>query len=233
LTTIESHLSRLTDTITQSANQDGTLSDVPLLQAASDRGCFDDDENDNRSESSSLHTDDSTDFHVLCKQVDMAGRYHGLSSLVVLCNQFRFRLCSLSACSALLRDELQNLCETASVTEPFPPYGDQPLIHLLPKQQSITAIECFLENVDCTTDIFVQSNLVGNLERVYSNITNPENDTWAICFQAITLLVLGMEITAQTNNALFGDFARSILPSRAALVNSRLLTTPKLINVQG
>ncbi|KAH8813017.1 hypothetical protein F5884DRAFT_320679 [Xylogone sp. PMI_703] len=230
LTTIESHLSRLTDIFAQSANQDGTLSDVPFLQPPSDQRSFDDGENDNSSESSSLHTDDSTDFHILYKQVDMAGRYHGLSSLAALCNEFR--ICNLAASNAPLQDMLQNLCEAASVTEPFPPYGDQPLIYLLPKQQAITAIEYFFENVDCTTDIFVQSNLLANFERVYSNIVDLEDEAWAICFQAITLLVLGMEITAQTNNALFGDFARSILPSRAALVNSRLLTTPKLINVQ-
>jgi hypothetical protein len=127
---------------------------------------------------------------------------------------------------------LQNLCAVAGVTEPFPSYSDQAVTHLLPEQQATAAIDHFLQHLDCTTDIFVPSNLLANLKRIYSQQPKPGDDTWVICFKAIALLVLGTEISAQANSPLFGDFAHSFLPSRAALVNFHLLTTSRLVNVQ-
>jgi hypothetical protein len=127
---------------------------------------------------------------------------------------------------------LQNVCDIAGSTEPFPSFGDHPPIKLLPQKQAVTAVGHFIQHVDCTTDIFVPQNLMSNLERVYSQPQQPGDDAWAVCFNVITLLVLGMEISTQAPTALVGDFARSLLPSRAALVSSRLLTTPRLINVQ-
>jgi hypothetical protein len=164
----------------------------------------------------------------------MVDRYHGSSSPFFLCNRFRVRILATRTTteSSPLQDKLQNLCEVAGMTEPLPPCSDQYQIHLPPKQQVITAISHFFQHVDYTTDIFVQSNLLSNIERVYSQPTKPADDAWAICFRTIILLVLGMEISAQSRNALFGDFACSLLPSRAALVNSRLLMTPRLIHVQ-
>jgi hypothetical protein len=201
---------------------------------ASVGGSFDDEDDEDRPESPSPYSDDCTDLHVFHNQADMVDHYHGPLSLFVLCKQFRS--CALSVsdteCSAPLRDMLQNLCERAGVLEPFPPFGGQSVINLLPKQQANTVIGYFFQHVDCATDVFVKDNLLAHVERIYSQSTEPGDDVWAICFQAITVLVWGMEISAQAGNGLFGDFARSFLPSRAALVNSRLLTTPRLINVQ-
>ncbi|KAH8424958.1 uncharacterized protein LDX57_002704 [Aspergillus melleus] len=89
-----------------------------------------------------------------------------------------------------------------------------------------SSIEHFLQHVDCQTDVFDPQNLRHQLDRVYEE----HDDVWAICFKTITLIVLGLEITHA--GTLIGDFARSLLPNRAALVSSRVLTTSRLVNVQ-
>ncbi|KAF2827804.1 hypothetical protein CC86DRAFT_347591 [Ophiobolus disseminans] len=175
---------------------------------------------------------DAIELHIFRNRVDMTDRYHGPSSLFSLCNHFRIRALECTPPKHPRLDMLHNLCEIAGVTESFPFSTDQPLTHLLPKQQVVTALNFFFQHLDCTIDIFVQSNLLSNLERVYSQPPTPDDDPWVVCFKAITLLVLGTEISRRSDNALFGDFTRSILPSRVGLVNSRLLSTPRLINVQ-
>ncbi|OKL58469.1 hypothetical protein UA08_06066 [Talaromyces atroroseus] len=120
----------------------------------------------------SLYSDDCTDLHVFHSQVDMVDYYHGPLSLFVLCKQFRS--CALSVSDAKydappLRDILQSLCESAGVLEPFPPFGDQPSINLLPKQQANTVLSHFFQHVDCVTDIFVKSSLLAHVERIYSH----------------------------------------------------------------
>jgi hypothetical protein len=230
LINIESHLGRLTVSIAQNMDQDNSCSTSSTRQA-SVGGSFDEEDG----EDPSPYSDDCTDLHVFHNQVDMVDYYHGPLSLFVLCKQFRSSALSVisnAECGAPLQDMLQNLCERAGVLEPFPPFGDQPVINLLPKQQATTIIGHFFQHVDCVTDVFVKSNLLAHVERIYSQSIEPRDDVWAICLQAITVLVWGMEISAQAGNGLFGDFARSFLPSRAALVSSRLLTTPRLINVQ-
>lgn len=238
LTTMESHLARLTDTRTQSIDRDDRPSTVLSRQAPPGQRSLDDDEDEDEDDSASpsLHADSSTDSHVFRNQVDMVDRYHGSSSLYVLCNNFRSRALATSIAaepSAALQDLLQNMCELAGVTESFPSYSDQSLVHLLPKHQVVAALDHFFKDVDYTTDVFVQRNFLANLERVFnSQPITARDEAWAVCFKTIILLVLGKEVAAQACNALFGDFARSFLPSRAALINSRLLTAPRLINVQ-
>lgn len=175
-----------------------------------------------------------SDLQVFRNHSDMVDRYHGRSSLFVLCNRFKIQALASSTIddSNTLHNMLQNICDIAGSTEPFPPFSDYTPIQLLSQKQAATAVDHFIRHVNCTTDIFVPQNLVGNLERVYSQPHQPGDDAWAVCFNVITLLVLGMEISTQAPTALVGDFARSLLPSRAALVSSRLLTRPRLINVQ-
>ncbi|KAL8898825.1 MAG: hypothetical protein Q9192_001888, partial [Flavoplaca navasiana] len=238
-TTLESHLARLTLTSTQSIDPNKHSSVEVSQPGSSGRlsldGDGDGDDDDDSSEVHPLHNDYSTELLVFRNQVDMIDRYHGPSSLYALCNRFRLRALAASLAAepgTALPDMLQNLCEIAGVTESFPSDGDHPHIHLLPKQQAVTAVGHFFQHVDYATDVFVQSNLLANLERVYSQPMKPRDEIWAICFKAIVLLVLGKEVSAQAYNALFGDFARSFLPSRAALINPRLLTAPRLANVQ-
>jgi hypothetical protein len=180
-------------------------------------------------------TDDASDLHIFRNEIDMADRYHGPSSLFVLCKQIRTHFTGASkatTCGAHLEELLQNLCEVAGASEPFSFRNDQPPTHLVPKRQAVTAVGHFLQHLDVRTDIFSHNSLVANLERIYSQPPKPGDDAWATCFKVIALLVLGMELSAQAKTALFGDFARSFLPSRAALVTSSLLSTPRLINVQ-
>ncbi|KAK6595728.1 hypothetical protein H4I96_10047 [Botrytis cinerea] len=233
LINIESYLGRLSNNIAQNTDQDYSSSNSSTRQA-SVGGSSDGDDDEDYPTSPSLYSEDFADFHLFYNQVDRVDYYHGPLSLFFLCKQFQS--CVVSAnnaeCNATLPDMLQSLCERAGAIEPFPPFGSQPVINLLPKQQFTTIISHFFQHVDCETDIFVKGNILAHVERIYSNNPEPGDDVWAICFQAITVLVWGMEISAQSGNGLFGDFARSFLPSRAALVNSRLLTTPRLINVQ-
>ena len=237
---MESHLTRLTGNMGQSLDREDRSSILSSRQASPGQHDLDDDDNydneDDASESpSSLLTISSPDTHIFRNEVDMIDRYYGPSSLFVLCNGFRLRILATKEAtefSSSLGDILESICKAAGATESFPPYSDQSLSHLPPKQQALAAIHNFFQRIDSTTDLFVQSNLLSNLERIYSQPMKPSDETWAICLKTILLLVLGNEIAAQENNPLFGDFARSFLPSRAALVNSRLLTVPRLINVQ-
>lgn len=178
--------------------------------------------------------DEDSDLHIFRSKVDMADRYHGPSSLFVLCKKIRQQLIvsgKATACGAHL-EALQSLCEAVGASDPFSFHTDQASDQLVPKRQAATAVGHFLQHLDIRTDIFSHNNLLSNLERIYSQPPKAGDETWTTCFKVIALLVLGMELSAQAKNALFGDFARSFLPSRAALVNSSLLNTPRLINVQ-
>ncbi|KAI4290035.1 MAG: hypothetical protein L6R35_000702 [Caloplaca aegaea] len=238
-TSLESHLARLTLHKAKTTNGDNRTS-VDLCSQAStgrvslgDDGDGDhDDDNYDGSDFSPLQNDYSTDLHVFRNEVDMVDRYHGPSSLYVLCNQFRLRALAAGITAGPGADMLHNLCGIAGGTESFPSDGNHPYVHPLPKQQAVTAVGHFFQHLDYATDVFVQRNLLANLERVYSEPLKPRDEVWAICFKAIVLLVLGKEFSAQGHNAFFGDFARSFLPSRAALINLRLLTAPTLPNVQ-
>lgn len=205
------------------------------LGRADEDGTDEHDEEDGiQAESPVSLSDDLAHSHVFHSGVDMVDRYHGISSPFALCNRLYLRILTAAKSTEFndLLGLLKDLCETAGGTEPFPTYNDHILTQLPPKQQAIAAVNYYFKHIDCTTDIFVQRNLLSNLERVYSQPHRPGDDTWAVCLKTITLLVLGMEISTQAGNALFGDFACSMLPSRAALVSSSLLNTPRLINVQ-
>jgi hypothetical protein len=195
---------------------------------------LDEGDDQTRSGSRSPYSERSADLHIFHNSVDLVDHYHGPSSLFVLCKQFQFRVLSArhTEPDTPLWVLLQNLCDKAGVLEPFPPFDGKPIINLISKQQASTVIARFFQRVNCTTDVFVKRNLLAHIDRMYSGTIEPGNDVWAICLQVITVLVWGTEISTQYGIGLFGDFARSFLPSRAALVSSSLLTTPKLINVQ-
>ncbi|KAE8353423.1 hypothetical protein BDV28DRAFT_148082 [Aspergillus coremiiformis] len=246
LYTIESRLDRLVEMRSRSMSRDDISSvrhSQPSLSIPGEDSepsdsrpdtSQDDDDESMSSRSSLSRRADSIKMQIFRNQSEMVDRYHGPSSLFTLCNQFRLRLLATPGAhdASGLPEISQNLCEMAGVTEPFPAHSDQPPSHPLSKHQATTAVSQFLQNVDCVTDIFVPDNLRANLGRIDSQPAKPGDDAWAICFRVITLLVLGMEISSQVSTALAGDFARSLLPSRAALVTSRLLTTPRLINIQ-
>jgi len=229
---MESNLARLAAASSQGIDRSSNVSSVSSPQFASRQSSVEDDMDDEDSQSD---MEDTTDLHMFRNKVDMADRYHGSSSLFVLCKQFRERFLSVSEThesGTHMRDLLHNVCEAAGVSEPFPSHHDQSLANLVSKQQAVSAVGHFLEHLDIATDIFSRDNLLANVERIYSQPPKPGDDAWAICFKVIVLLVLGMELSTQAKNALFGDFARFFLPSRVALVSPSLLLTPRLINVQ-
>ncbi|PYI09339.1 hypothetical protein BO78DRAFT_308636 [Aspergillus sclerotiicarbonarius CBS 121057] len=227
LTTIESHLSRLHGpglrTPGLEEDQETTVScGLGGMSASSDNDSDMDD--DDHKEGANVHA----------PQPEYS---FGPASVSGLCDQLRGRILSAAEETEAewrpLCDMLQHLCEMTGRTEPFPSYNDRILVPLLPKPLVVTAIDRFFQHQDCQTDIFVPDNLRANLDRVYAQQQpQPDDDVWGICFQTIALLALGSGMAPQTGNALFGDFARSFLPTRAALVSSRLLTTPRLVNVQ-
>ncbi|PWY67985.1 hypothetical protein BO94DRAFT_503581 [Aspergillus sclerotioniger CBS 115572] len=219
LTTIESHLSRLHGTgpglrtPTFEEDQETTVSCGLGGLSASSANDSDMEDEDNKEGATPDYS-------------------FGPASVSGLCDQLRKRILSATEETEAewrpLCDMLQHLSDMAGRTEPFPSYSDRIHVPLLPKQQVVTAIDRFFQLQDCQTDVFVPDNVLANLDRVYAQ-QQPEDDAWRICFQTITLLVLG---TGNSQSALFGDFARSFLPTRAALVSSRLLSTPRLVNVQ-
>jgi hypothetical protein len=239
---IESQLGHLSVSIAQNMNRD-TFCSTSSNQETSMAGNPEDEDDEIRpgshsspcshgqSELDLFHDHDMVDTF---DTFDMVDHYHGPSSLFVLCKRFRYRVLATrhSEYNTPLRDTLNNICEKAGVLEPFPHFGSKPVINIMSKQQANTVISGFFQRVNCATDVFVKSSLLAQVERIYSGSTEPGDDVLAICLQVITVLVWGTEISTKNGNGLFGDFARSFLPSRTALVNSSLLTTPTLINIQ-
>ncbi|KAH8686618.1 hypothetical protein GQ44DRAFT_780951 [Phaeosphaeriaceae sp. PMI808] len=232
LGSMESNLARLAAATAQGNEKENETSSASSQQVVTRESNSDDELDDDGSQSD---PDLGSDLHIFRNKIDMADRYHGPSSLFVLCKRIRTHFAAPAKATTSgthLEDLLQSLCEAAGASDPFSFHTDQPSVHLVPKRQAATAVGHFLQHLDIRTDIFSHSNLLANLECIYSQPPKPGDDAWTSCFKAIALLVLGMELSAQAKNALFGDFARSFLPSRAALVNSSLLSTPRLINVQ-
>ncbi|KAL3473678.1 hypothetical protein BJX99DRAFT_192633 [Aspergillus californicus] len=232
LANIESHLQRLTLSPEQSQEQNTPLSLNGCLSGGKERSERCEDEGYVRRQPSVGGLDQAEQ-----EDTEVNRSCVGPFSLVALCE--RLRECTLSShnppVSSGLSSKLQTLCETAAVTETLPSCSDEPPVLLPPRQQAMAAIERFSHFGDCITDLFVPSHLLANLESIYAQPHSPgdTSESWTICFKTIIVLALGIEIAGQHSNAtFFGDFARSLLPSRAALITPRLLTTPKLINVQ-
>ncbi|KAF2719407.1 hypothetical protein K431DRAFT_305156 [Polychaeton citri CBS 116435] len=243
LSTIEEHLSRLA-----TALDSGLVAQSDAISATQSRSRLSSPIDDDDRPHDGTYTPLSGDHHVFRNETEMVDIYHGPSSLLAQCT--RFRTDALNAANpsnaphsrhASFQDTpattplqalLNQMCETAGAEEAFPWGSDASLTQLPPKQQVLVAQDQFFREVDYATDIFVQRHFLANLERVYSGPLRPTDEAWAICFKAIIMLVLGNAMSVQGSNALFSGFARSFLPNQGALVNSRLLTAPRLINVQ-
>ncbi|WPH01314.1 Hypothetical protein R9X50_00415300 [Acrodontium crateriforme] len=231
---VESNFARLNNTLSGAAetNRPVSRSSSSRLQSRNSPSI--------ETDSSSEEDDDLSptqllEVHVFRNQADKIDRFHGSSSLFVLCNQLRLQILQsqiIETNDTALSKILLDICEAAGEAETFQITNEQASVRAPSKQQVLGAIGHFFQHVDYTTDIFVPENLLANVERIYSEPSKPHDEAWITCFRAIVLLVLGREVSHQSSNALFGDFARDLLPNRAALVNSCLLTSPRLINIQ-
>jgi hypothetical protein len=193
-----------------------------------------------------------TDRHIVRSQGDLIDRYHGPCTLFALCKEFcdtverQMRSASsqsqpqqgdLQVCVARneeLKDLLSRLYLGVSVEEMFdlaPGYNPVPLPH---KRFLLMAQTQFFQQADYTTDVFVQSNFLSHVERIYSLPSTLADEGWAVCFNVIMLLVLGFEHSTGSNDLLMGSqlVQPFVVTVRMALSNPRLLTAPKLINVQ-
>ncbi|XRM47069.1 hypothetical protein ABZX51_010072 [Aspergillus tubingensis] len=227
LTIIESHLSRLQGLgpRTPGFEEDHESSQTrTLLEGVSaTSSCVDiDDEEEHKEEVSRILAPKQSDY------------YFGRSCVAALCENLKVRVQSVPHPTGPiwrpLCEMLQHLCDITKVSEPIPSYSDRLVVPLLPRQQATAAIDRFLQNLDCQTDVFVPDNLRANLQRLHSqHQPQPDDAAWGICFQTITLLA---RVTSQATQGLLENFVHSFVPSRAVVVCPGLLNTPRLINVQ-
>ncbi|RDW72756.1 fungal specific transcription factor domain-containing protein [Aspergillus mulundensis] len=234
LSSIESHLHRMTLALEQSHEQNTA---APLGESLAGK----------QEDVEEWEHDADTDGHAsvimaspsqLSEENWADGWYTGPHSIAALCGNLRQHI--LSVHGHLDRDglaqKLQTLCETATATETVPISSNQQGISLPPKQEVMAAVKRVLEYGDCITDLFVPSHLLAQLELVYSrpNILSDTLDSWAICFETLTVLALTMGKVRHRPGPTtsFANIAKSWAPNRASLITSGLLAKPSLINVQ-
>lgn len=190
--------------------------------------------------------------HIVRSHGDLVDRYHGPCTLFALCNEISATVISQQADwstslgkdgfqirnggytsprGGLIEQMLTRMCLDAGIEESFDLKQGQPPASLPPKRLLHMVQSQFFQNADYTTDIFLLENFSYNMERVYSQPLSPADEGWAICFNTIILLVLGTEST--TPGSTRSQFVSPLLEIvSAALNNSRVLMSPKLVNVQ-
>jgi hypothetical protein len=133
-----------------------------------------------------------------------------------------------------VKELLAHICLEAGMEDSFDLLNEQTPVRLPPKQFLMMAQAQFFANVDYSTDIFVQSSFCSKINEIYGRPFAASDESWAICFNTIILLVLGSETAVQGNDGLLGSqFIRPfMLAVHAALSKSYILMGPKLINVQ-
>lgn len=193
--------------------------------------------------------------HIVRDQVNLLDRYQGPCTLFALCTEFcesalsddspnspprrnsgpqkltkEYNLAQIRA----LKEALTLICTEVGVEEPFDLRSEQSHIRLPPKRFLLMVQSQFFKQADYITDIFAPSRFWCNVEHIYSRELGPGDEAWAICLNTIMLLVTSSEITeGRPEPAIRAQFARSLFStSHAALSNPRLLTAPKLINIQ-
>lgn len=189
-----------------------------------------------------------TDRHIIRSQGDLTDRYHGPATVFALCSQFSDMVLQEQGVEAenphlsqehsqtteALKDTLTRMCLEASLEEPFDINANQASIRLPPKQFLLMVQAQFFQHADHATDLFVQSHFCAVVEEIYSRPFTRSDEPWAVTFNTIILLVLGSEISSQSNDPLIrSQFAMPFLTTvRTALSNPNLLMAPRLINCQ-
>ena len=97
--------------------------------------------------------------------------------------------------------------------------------------RSLLAMACipFFQSEDLATDLFDQELFRQNVDRIYGSPYRSEDTAWAICFNLIILLGLGVDQSTSSQ----GDFLRPfLLNAKRAYVSMTMIPTPELIDVQ-
>jgi hypothetical protein len=98
-----------------------------------------------------------------------------------------------------------------------------------PRQFLSVMLETFLKQADYSTDVFCHQTIYEAVERVYREPSSPASEPWALCFNLIILLALGIEHPVRGDD----PFVRPML--QAAHVAARkpsFFMSPRLVNVQ-
>lgn len=246
LTNIEDKLSHLTTSLlaprsrrsSKDSQEEGLLSDSPKDQHLA-----------------SLESPSLPRRHIVRDDAELLHRYHGPCTLFALCTEFCESALSdyplrspprhnsksqqdakkySSAQVQALKEALTLMCTEVSAEETFDLRSEQSHIRLPPKRFLLMVQAQFFKQADYIMDIFAPSRFWCNVEYIYSRGLGPGDEAWAICLNTIILLVTRSEIaSSNTEPAIRAQFARSLFQTvHAALSNPRLLTAPKLINIQ-
>ncbi|KAI9744712.1 MAG: hypothetical protein M1818_001637 [Claussenomyces sp. TS43310] len=194
------------------------------------------------------------DRHIVHCQDDLSDRYHGPCTLVALCNEFRDRLLGMQRAatndhtheellpedkvmrSGEMTELLIKMCASAGIEEPVDLDHDKLQIFLPPKQLLLMACTSFFQQEDAMIDVFCQSAFCQNLEKIYNRPFTTADNTWALCFNIVILLVLGAEQSESSGSGDPGIGSQFVLPFissiHCALACPRILMGPKLINIQ-
>ena len=97
--------------------------------------------------------------------------------------------------------------------------------------RSLLAMACipFFQSDDFATDLFDQDCFRQNVERIYGHPYRSQDAAWAVCFNLVILLGLGVDQPVSSSR----DFMRPfLLNAMRAYVSMTIVLTPELIHVQ-
>lgn len=180
--------------------------------------------------------DTSKNRYVVRDEGRAIDQYHGPCSLYALCREFcedpifkdSWRESGIED-DSLVPILLKNLCTDASREHYMDLPSQLPAMTLPPRQFLSTVAGQFFKTVDHTTDIFVQSNFLMQMDRIYAQALRPVDEAWAACFNMVALLAMGKDQNGPSNTASVQSF---ILAFQIAINSPRVLLVPRLVNVQ-
>lgn len=189
--------------------------------------------------------------HIVRNRSNHQDRYHGPCTLFALCKELSGLLLSeppgldivpvdstktarISQEREAIKDVLTRICLDVAMDESLNLQQDYAPIRLPAKQFLMMVITQFFERADYATDIFVQSSFTSHMERIYDRNFSASDEAWAVCFNAIIVLVLGAESPIQGNDMLLGpQFTQPFLFAvRTAISKPQVLMSPNIVNMQ-
>ena len=171
--------------------------------------------------------------HVVRDDGTQIERYYGPGTLVALCRDLEADLASHLPEDDVVRGLVHQMLRDSTRMETLDlrarPEQLDTAIHLPPRQLLSAMLENFLKDGDYNTDIFCRQTIYAAVERVYKEPSNPTSEPWALCFNLIILLSLGMEHPLHSED----PFVRPILDAAYATARRpSFFKSPRLVNVQ-